>query len=112
MHGGRHGAQLGLPGEQRTEGVCDMDNADVGGLDSGAVQRVVDDLEGELGEVDLLAGEVAREIALTTAENPDVLHSGDATTTKRVTRGPKTSNAVAEIRTRIPATALPVVKPT
>lgn len=112
MHGGRHGAEVGLTGEQVAEGVCDVYDADVGGRDPGAVQCVVDDFEGESGEVDLLAAEIAGEIALVPAENPHVLHGGDATTTKRATKGCSTRNAVAGIQVQIPATALPVVKPT
>ena len=53
-----------------------------------AVERVVHHFGGQVGEIMAFAGEVAREIALIAAEDPDVgcAHARDATTTKRVTR--------------------------
>ena len=51
-------------------------------------ERAVHHFGGQVGEVVAFAGEVAREIALIAAEDPDVwsAHDRDRTTTKRVTR--------------------------
>ena len=59
---------------------ADVDDVDVGGVDLGRLERAVDDLGGQGGEVAALAGEVAGEIALVAAEDPDVraAHAPDA----------------------------------
>src|SRR5690349_12998581 len=107
MHGGRHSAQVTLAGEQLTEGVCDVDDPDAGGVDPGVVEGVVDDLAGESGEVDLVTAEIAGEIALVAAENPDILHGGDVTTTKRVTKGNQRETPWRESRFRFPPRRYP-----
>ena len=79
VHGGGHRAEVALPGEHLAEGVADVDHVDVGGVDLGRAQRVVDDLGGQIGEVEAFAGEVAGEIALIAAEDPDVRSAHGAT---------------------------------
>jgi len=68
-----------LPGEHLAEGVRHMNHFDGGGVDLGRAQRVVDDLGGQVGEIKAFAGEVAREIALIAAEDPDVRSAHGAT---------------------------------
>ena len=92
---GGHRAEVALPGEHLAEGVADVDDVDVGGVDLGRLERVVDDLGGQVGEVVAFAGEVAREVALIAAEDPDVRQCpwSDGTTTKRVTRADSAAQA-------------------
>ena len=83
VDGGRHRAEVALRGEHLPEGVGDVHHVDVGGVDHGLGQGPVDDFAGQIGEVIALAGEIAGEIALIPAENPDIRHSFEVTTTKR-----------------------------
>ena len=85
---GGHRAELTLPGEQLAERVADVDHLDVGCVDLGRRQCGGHHLGGQIGEVMTFPGEVAGEIALIPAENPNAgsAHDHDFTTTKRVTR--------------------------
>ena len=77
VDGGRHRAEVTLSGEHLAECVGDVDHADVRGVDLGRREGGVDDLAGQVGEVAAFSGEVAGEVALIAAENPDVsVHSG------------------------------------
>src|SRR5271166_1103477 len=69
--------------EHLAEGVRDVDDTDVGGVDLGRSERAVDDLCGESCEVAILSGEVASEIGLVAAENP---HACRAVHTRTVLR--------------------------
>jgi hypothetical protein len=70
LDGGRHRAELALPGEQLTEGVADVHDADVGRGDVRVLQRALDVLREQLRERDALAGGVAREVGLVAADDP------------------------------------------
>ncbi len=72
VHGGGHRAEVTLAGEHLAERVGEVDDLDVGGVHVGRGESGVDDLGGQVGEVASLAGEVAGEVALIAAENPDV----------------------------------------
>ncbi len=65
-----------------------MDHFDVAGVNFGFRERISHHFGGQIGEVMAFAGEVAREIALIAAEDPDVgsAHERTSTTIKRVTR--------------------------
>ena len=67
---GRHRPEVALSGEHLTEGVCDVDNSDVGGVHLRRGERALDDLCGQSREVTVLFAEIASEIALVAAENP------------------------------------------
>ena len=75
VDGGGHGAEVALAGEHLAERVGDVHDVDVGGVDFGRRECGIHHLGGQIGEVVAFAGEVAREIALIAAEDPDV---GDA----------------------------------
>ena len=77
--GGRHGAEVALGGEQFAERVGDVDDADVGGVDLGRLERRGHHLGGQLGEVEAFAVQVAGEVALIAAEDPDVGAGHDRT---------------------------------
>ena len=87
MHGGRHRAEVALAGEQLTERVGDVDHVDRVGLESRSGERGSDDLGSQVREIESLPGQVAAEVALVAAEDPDVgaAHERDDTTTNRVT---------------------------
>ena len=72
VDGGRHRAEVALAGEHLAEGVGDVHHADVDGVHLGRGQRRVHHLGGQIGEVMAFAGEVAGEVALVAAEDPDV----------------------------------------
>ena len=75
-HGCRHGAEVTLLGEHLAECVGDVDHTDVSGVDLGRGEGGVDDLAGQIREVEALFGEVSGEVALVAAEDPDVsVHS-------------------------------------
>ena len=69
------------------EGVRQVNHVYVRGVDLGRVKRAVDDFGGQVGEIVAFAGEIAREVTLIAAEDPDVgsAHDAHVTTTKRVT---------------------------
>ena len=71
VDGRGHRAEVALAGEHLPERVGHVDDVDVGGIDHGLGQGRVDDLAGQIGEVMALAGQVAGEITLVAAENPD-----------------------------------------
>ena len=74
--GCRHRAEVALLGEHLAECVRDVHDADIGGVDLGRGEGGVDDLAGQVREVEAFSGEVAGEVALVAAENPDVsVHS-------------------------------------
>jgi hypothetical protein len=74
-----------LPSEQLAEGVGDVHNLDISGVDHGLRQCQVHDLGGQSCEIPPLTSEVACEIALVSAQDPDIAdHSAEATTAKRV----------------------------
>ena len=75
-HGRRHRAEVTLLGEHLAECVRDVDHADVAGVDLGRGQGGVDDLAGQIREVEAFFGEISGEVALIAAEDPDVsVHS-------------------------------------
>ena len=76
---GRHRAEVALAGEHLAEGIGDVNHLDVGGVDPGCRERVGHHFGGQVGEVMAFAGEVAREIALIAAEDPDVFSAHDWT---------------------------------
>ena len=91
----RVGPIQGLPRLLAARGVggacLGMHHLDVGRIDHRLGEGEVDHFGGEGGEVGTLASEVAREVALIAAENPDVSsHEPEVTTAKRV-RGPELS---------------------
>ena len=63
---------MALAGEHLAEGVGDVHHLDRGGIQARGGERGVDHLGGQLGEIQALAGQVAAEVALVAAENPDV----------------------------------------
>ena len=69
--GGRHRPEVTLAGEHLAEGIADVDDPDVGGVHLGRGERAFDDLGGQRREVAVLFGEVAGEITLVAAEDPD-----------------------------------------
>jgi hypothetical protein len=71
-NGGRHRTEVPLPREQFSECVADVDHTDVDGGHARRSQRAVDDLPRQVGEVGAFTSEVAREIRLVAAEDPDV----------------------------------------
>jgi hypothetical protein len=73
-----------LAGEHLAEGVADVDDPDLGGVDVGRGECAVDDLGGQSSEVAAFLGEVASEIALVAAEN---LHACRAVHTRHATPG-------------------------
>ena len=89
VHGGRHGTEVSLPGEHLAKGISEVYDVDLGRLDFGRGECRIHHLGGQFGEVVPFAGEIAGEIALIPAEDPDVgaAHDADGTTTKRVTPG-------------------------
>ena len=74
-------------GEQFAEGVADVHDVDVGGVDTRRVERIVDDFAGQVREPESFSMEVVREITLISAENPHVrrAHVRHGTTTNGVT---------------------------
>ena len=89
VHGGGHRAEVALAGEQLTEGVGDMHDVDRGGVQLRGGERGLDHFGGQIGEIEALPGQVAAEVALVAAEDPDIggaAHDRDDTTTNRVTR--------------------------
>jgi hypothetical protein len=70
---------MALPGEHLAEGIGHMDHPDVGGVDPGRGECVVHHFGRQVGEVMTFTGEVAREIALIAAEDPDVFSAHDWT---------------------------------
>ena len=89
VHGGGHRAEVALAGEQLTEGVGDVHDVDRGGVHPRGGERGIDHFGGQIGEIEALAGQVAAEVALVAAEDPDVggaAHEPDDTTTNRVTQ--------------------------
>ena len=72
MHGGRHRPEVALLGEHLAEGSGHVYHPDVGGVDHGLGECLVDDLPGQAGEVDALPVQIAREVALIAPENPHV----------------------------------------
>lgn len=71
FHGGRHGSEMTLSGEQLPEGIADMDNSNVRGVDLRRFQCSRHDFAEHRGEVPALLGPVAREVRLIPAQNPD-----------------------------------------
>ena len=69
LDGGRHGAELALAGEQLAEGVADVHDIDVARCDPGGGERLAHGLGEQLGESDLFARGVAREVGLIAAEH-------------------------------------------
>ena len=65
--GGRHGAQVALLSEHLTEGVGDVHDVDIGGVDPRFRQGLVHQLAGQIGEITAFPGQVAGEIALISA---------------------------------------------
>jgi hypothetical protein len=61
---------VALAREHLAEGIADVDDPDVGGVDLGRGQRAVDDLSGQGREVAALFRQVASEITLVAPENP------------------------------------------
>src|SRR3954447_4459285 len=83
---GRHRAEVALPGEHLAEGVGHVNHRNVGGVNSGRRECISHYFGRQIRVVTALAGEVAREVALITAEDPDVGYPWrNGTTTKRVT---------------------------
>ena len=78
---------MALPGEHLAERVAEVHDVDVGRVDLRRGKSGVHDFSGQIGEVVSFAGEVAGEIALIPAEDPDACaaHDTEGTTTKRVT---------------------------
>ena len=72
VHGGGHRPEVRLAGEQLTEGVGDVDDVDRVGVQPRGGERGVDHFAGQIGEVEALAGQIAAEVALVAAEDPDV----------------------------------------
>jgi hypothetical protein len=70
LDGGRHRAQLPLPGEQLPERVPDVDGLHILGLQAGAVQRAGDRFGHHVGDLQALARVVPREVTLVTAGDP------------------------------------------
>jgi hypothetical protein len=77
---------MALGREHLAERVADVHDADVTRVDTGGLEGGRDDLRGQPGEVDALARQVAREVALVTAQYPHAraAHVADGTTTNRV----------------------------
>ena len=71
-HRRRHGTQVPLAGEQLSEGVGDVNHADVGGVDHRVGQGLVHHLAGQIGEIPALPAQIAGEVALVSTEDPDV----------------------------------------
>jgi len=69
---GRHRAEVALPGEHLAEGVGHVNHRNVGGVNSGRRECISHYFGRQIRVVTALAGEVAREVALITAEDPDV----------------------------------------
>ena len=72
VHGGGHRPEVGLTREQLTEGVGDMHDADRVSVHARGSKRGVDHFAGQVGEIEALAGQVAAEVALIAAEDPDI----------------------------------------
>ena len=69
--GGGHGAEVPLPGEHPAEGVAHVDALHVAGGGAGVVERALDHLLHQVVHALALAGEVACEVGLVTAKDPD-----------------------------------------
>ena len=69
---GRHRTEMALPREHLAERIAHVNHLDVRGVDLGRGERVVNDFGGQVGEIMAFAGEVAREVALIAAKDPDV----------------------------------------
>jgi hypothetical protein len=63
---------MALTGKHLAESIGHVNHLDVRGIDAGRREGVVHHFGGQVGEVMAFAGEVAREIALIAAEDPDV----------------------------------------
>ena len=61
--------EVALAGEQLSERVADVEGLDVGGLDARVRERAIDHLADEIRDLQLLAREVAGEVALDAAED-------------------------------------------
>ncbi|GAB2665733.1 hypothetical protein GCM10027068_52300 [Prescottella soli] len=59
---------MSLAGEELAEGVADVDDADVAGVESGIGEGALDDLAHEVRDIEPLAGEVSCEIRLVAAD--------------------------------------------
>ena len=79
---GRHGSEVALAGEHLAEGVGDVDDPDAGRVHTGRSEGAFDDFGGQRRVVAILLAEVAGEITLVAAENPDTcgaIHKPHAT---------------------------------
>ena len=59
------------PQTMLTEGIADVDRSDLPTADPGGGQGALDDLGGEAVDADTLASEIAGEVALVPAQDPD-----------------------------------------
>jgi hypothetical protein len=66
----RHRPEVPLPGEELAEGIADVDDTDLRAGEAGCDEGALDDLTDQPVDADALSGQVAREVALVTAENP------------------------------------------
>lgn len=80
---GRHRPEVALAGQHLTEGGCDVNNFDGGGINGVPGERALD-VGGQRREIAARFGGVAGEIALVAAENP---HAGRAAHTPHATPG-------------------------
>ena len=67
-----HRAEMALTGEHLSERVRDVHDLDIRGVDLGRRERGIHDLRGQRGKIASFLGQIAREVALVTAENPHV----------------------------------------
>ena len=63
---------MALLSEHLAEGVGDVHDVDTDGVDAGFGQGLVHYLAGQIGEIAAFPGQVAREIALVSAQYPDI----------------------------------------
>ena len=81
-----------LLGEHLAECIGDVNHVDVAGVDLGRGQRSVDDLAGQIREVEAFFGEVSGEVALIAAEDPDIsVHSRTLLQLKELHTDPRRS---------------------
>ena len=71
LDGGRHGAEMALPGVELAERVADVNALDRAGVDTGVGQGGGDCLRGEVGDVAPGFRQVAGEVGLVDTEDAD-----------------------------------------
>ena len=86
---------MALLSEHLAEGVGDVHDVDIGGVDARFGQGLVHQLAGQIGEIATFAGQITGEIALVTAQYPDISGHMPKITTVRASAVPVCRRRVA-----------------